>query len=144
MQKTETTIDWPIITWFVVAHLIGLIGPFFFFSWGAVFTGILLYFVTVLGITLGYHRLMTHRAFKTSRWMERLLATIGVLALQRSPVEWVGHHRMHHSFSDTDKDPHDASKGFWFSHIGWMCLDRPFINDMKVIRRYARDISADP
>src|SRR5262249_55978463 len=84
-------IDWSVTGWFIVLHLIGLIGPFFFFSWGAVAVGVALYFTTgMLGITLGYHRLLTHRSFKAPRWVERVLATCGVLALQRSPLEWVG------------------------------------------------------
>src|SRR5690606_33158196 len=59
-------------------------------------------------------------------------------------VEWVGHHRMHHAHVDSEKDPHDATRGFWWSHLFWMCVHREQINDIKVIRKYARDISADP
>ena len=137
--------DWFIIGWFIVAHAIALIGPWFFTSPGAVFTAVIFYYMTgMVGITLGYHRLMTHRAFKAPRWVERFLATCGVLALQRSPLEWVGHHRMHHAGVDTHLDPHNARKGFWWSHLFWMCHHQPQFSDMKKLRRFARDISADP
>ena len=136
-------VNWGVTGWFIVLHLIALIGPFFFFSWGAVLTAVILYYVTgMFGITLGYHRLLTHRSFKAPRWVERVLATCGVLALQRSPLEWVADHRMHHAFEDTDKDPHNARRGFWWSHIGWMCFhdDRDYAKQ----RKFARDIAADP
>ncbi len=137
--------DRTIIGWFIVMHALALLGPLFFFSWGALATCVGLYFVTgMLGITLGYHRLMTHRSFKAPVWVERVLATFGVLALQRSPLEWVGHHRMHHAYTDTAKDPHDSTKGFWWSHIGWMCFVNPEITDVAKLRKFARDIAADP
>lgn len=137
--------DWFIITWFIVLHAVALIAPWYATSPGAVVTAVILYWVTgCLGITLGYHRLLSHRTFKVPTWLERVLATFGVLALQRSPLEWVGHHRMHHAFSDTPKDPHDASRGFWWSHIGWMCHEQPTISDPVKLRRFARDIVADP
>ena len=141
----QMPLDWPIIIWFTVLHAIALIGPFFATSWGAVGTGVALYFVTgMLGITLGYHRLLAHRAFKAPRWLERTLATFGVLALQRSPLEWVGHHRMHHAFTDTPKDPHNAHEGFFWSHIGWMCRQNAEITDPAKLKKFARDIAVDP
>jgi stearoyl-CoA desaturase (delta-9 desaturase) len=76
--------------------------------------------------------------------MERFLATCGVLALQRSPLEWVSHHRMHHAGVDTHLDPHNARKGFWWSHLFWMCHHQPQFTDMKKMKRFARDIVADP
>src|SRR5262249_26302397 len=137
--------DKAIISWFIVVHALALIGPVFFFSWGPFAVFIALYFVTGLfGITLGYHRLLAHRSFKAPRWVERALAVCGVLALQRSPLEWVGHHRMHHAFTDTPKDPHDANEGFWWSHMGWMCHQNPEITDVNKLRKFARDIAADP
>ena len=144
-ESVPHKMDWGITIWFIVLHLIAIIGGFLFFSWGAALTALALYFLTgMIGITLGYHRLLTHRTFKTSKWMERVLATCGLLALQRSPLEWVGHHRMHHAFGDTDRDPHNARRGFWWSHIGWMCRVNPETSDLKQMRKFARDIAADP
>src|SRR5689334_22386242 len=86
-----------LIGWMIVVHLVALTGPFAV-TWGAVGVFVVLYvFTACIGITFGYHRLQTHRSFKCARWLERFAATAGVLALQGGPIEWVGHHRMHHA-----------------------------------------------
>jgi len=97
-----------------------------------------------VGITLCFHRLLTHRAYQVPKWLERILATFGVLAMQGSPLEWIGHHRMHHAASDTPKDPHNAGYGFWYSHWGWLFIKSDEFDDPKRLRRFARDIAADP
>ncbi len=146
VAKAPMAPDWPIIGWFAGLHALAIFGPIFVgVSTTAIVVTVILYFVTgMLGITLGYHRLLTHRTFKAPRWVERTLATFGVLALQRGPFDWVGHHRMHHSFTDTGKDPHDSNEGFWWSHIGWMCRKNPEITDHAKLKRFARDIAQDP
>jgi len=78
--------------------------------------------VVLLGLsnTIGYHRLLSHRSFKTSSWLR---GTITLLSAQYSgaPMQWVGAHRVHHTLSDTEGDPHTPTKGFWFAHSGWLC-----------------------
>lgn len=145
MTRAKLRID-PIITpWFVVVHVVALVGPFFYTSWGAVAVAFALYLVTGLfGITLGYHRLLTHRTFKAPRWVERVLGTCGMLAMQRGPLDWIAHHRMHHAGVDTDADPHNARRGFFWSHIGWLVYYQPEIHDPVRLRKFARDIVADP
>ena len=145
MSNSALRID-PIITpWFIFVHLGALIGPFFYTTPGAIATCLALYVLTGLfGITLGYHRLLTHRTFKAPRWVERTLGTLGMLAMQRGPLDWVAHHRMHHAGVDTDKDPHNARRGFFWSHIGWLIYFQPQIHDPVVLRKFARDIVADP
>ena len=82
---------------------------------------LILYWVTAcLGVTLGYHRLLSHRAFRVPHWLERFFATCGALSCQHGPIDWVGLHRHHHTFSDTDADHDNSNKGFWWSHMGWM------------------------
>jgi fatty-acid desaturase len=138
-------VDKVITGWFVLVHLVALIGPFFYTTPGAVAAGVVLYLLTGLfGITLGYHRLLTHRSFKTTRAVERFLGTCGVLAMQRGPLEWVAHHRMHHAHVDTPKDPHNARQGFFWAHVGWMCFEREDLIDMAKLKKFARDIVADP
>jgi len=133
-----------IIAWMILVHLIAFSAPFVF-SVGAFVTFLILYFVTAcLGITFGFHRLLTHRSLKATPWFERFLATCGTLALQGSPMEWVAHHRMHHAGSDTPRDPHNAKNGFWYSHITWLFHQDPAFDDPNVIRKFSRDISADP
>lgn len=76
--------------------------------------------VQVLGITLGYHRLLAHRSFKTSRPVQFTLALFGVLACQNGPLWWVGHHRHHHLHADRQADLHSPRAGFLWSHVGWL------------------------
>ena len=81
--------------------------------------------VVVLGLsnTVGYHRLLSHRSFKTPNWL-RYTITLICAQYSGSPMQWVGAHRAHHTLSDTDGDPHTPSKGFWYAHAGWLCGTR--------------------
>ncbi len=112
------------------------------FSWGALGVAFFLYWVTAnLGITLGFHRLVSHHSFKTPKWLEYFLIFCGTLACQGGPIQWVGLHRIHHKHSDTDLDPHDSNKGLWWSHFGWMLRIIPADQDVP---RYTQDIIDDP
>ncbi|GKB32455.1 fatty acid desaturase, type 1 protein [Tanacetum coccineum] len=91
----------------------------FFFSWGALWVALVLAVITGTGVTLGYHRLLTHRSFKVAKWLEYFLVYCGSLASQRDPIFWVSVHKNHHKYVDTDKDPHTPKQGIWFSHMGW-------------------------
>jgi stearoyl-CoA desaturase (Delta-9 desaturase) len=89
-----------------------------------------LYVITCLGVTLGYHRMFTHRAFEASRVFRATIAIIGSMAVEGSVITWVADHRKHHAFADVDGDPHSphlagpgfwgAAKGLWHAHIGWL------------------------
>jgi stearoyl-CoA desaturase (delta-9 desaturase) len=89
-----------------------------------------LYVITALGITLGYHRLFTHRSFQTSTPVRAVLAVIGSMAVEGSVITWVADHRKHHAFTDQEGDPHSphlsgpglvgAVKGLWHAHCGWL------------------------
>ncbi|MGL5195878.1 MAG: acyl-CoA desaturase, partial [Chroococcales cyanobacterium] len=94
--------DWPIIIFMIVIHALAL---FAFlpsnFSWAAVGLAVLFHWVTGgLGVTLGYHRLVTHRSFTAPKWLEYFLVLCGTLSCQGSPIDWVGLHRAHHLHSD--------------------------------------------
>lgn len=136
-------LDWNIILFLSVAHSLALVG-LFHFSWKAFAAFAILYVVSGLGITFGFHRLFTHRSFKVPKWIEYIAAFAGTLALQGSLLKWVAHHRMHHAFSDRDRDPHNASRGFWFSHLFWTCYNDASRDDLAIQRKFARDIAADP
>uniref|UniRef100_A0A1B0CZP5 Fatty acid desaturase domain-containing protein n=1 Tax=Phlebotomus papatasi TaxID=29031 RepID=A0A1B0CZP5_PHLPP len=73
-----------------------------------------------IGITMGAHRLFTHRSFKAKPPLRRILMILFVLNGQNPLWEWARDHRQHHKYSDTDADPHNASRGFFFSHVGWL------------------------
>ena len=108
------------------------------------------YALTGIGITVGYHRLFTHRSFKTTRVVRDVLAVLGAMAVEGSVVEWVSTHRKHHAFSDLPGDPHSphldhapgwrgALQGLLHAHVGWMFRGK----DMANPRRYAKDLLAD-
>ena len=94
----------------------------------ALLTG--LYMLTALGVTLGYHRMFTHRAFESSRTFRAIVAVLGSMAVQGSVITWVADHRKHHTFTDQEGDPHSphlagpgfwgAVKGLWHAHVGWL------------------------
>jgi len=116
-------IDWPVVIGIGLLHLGALAAPFFF-SWSGLGMMALFIFLTgPVGITLCYHRLLTHRSFKTPKWFEYFLTTCGCLAWQGGPIQWVGTHRIHHKHSDHDEDPHTPKHGFTWAHILW-CMHR--------------------
>ncbi|CAN0888085.1 Palmitoyl-monogalactosyldiacylglycerol delta-7 desaturase, chloroplastic [Linum grandiflorum] len=105
----------------VVTHLMAFCGLFWYFSWSAFWVWFpLTNFIGLLGINLSYHRQLTHKSFKTPKWLEYSFAYCGVHALQGDPLTWVSNHRYHHQYSDTEKDPHSPIKGFWYSHMSWI------------------------
>jgi len=104
-----------------------------------------LYVLTGLGITVGYHRLLTHRAFQTSRPIQYTFAILGSMSVQGPVLHWVADHRKHHAHTDEDGDPHSphlagrgiigAIKGLWHAHVGWLFS----LKDRAEPERYARD-----
>ncbi|HET9102059.1 MAG TPA: fatty acid desaturase [Solirubrobacteraceae bacterium] len=105
------------------------------------------YLVTAIGITVGYHRLLTHRAFATYPWLERLFAVLGSLSVQGSVLDWVADHRKHHAHTDREGDPHSPHvghgsglSGLWHAHVGWL-LETQGQADWK---RYASELYEDP
>ena len=116
-----------------------------FFSWSAVAVCFVLYFITgCIGVTLGFHRMLTHRSLRVPRLLECVIAACGTLALQGGPIEWISTHRAHHKYSDTPMDPHDANKGFWWSHVAWIVAANPArLTDEEEVR-FAHDFASDP
>jgi stearoyl-CoA desaturase (Delta-9 desaturase) len=96
--------------------------------------------VQLFGITTGYHRLLAHRSFKTSRQFQFVLALLGVLAGQNGPLWWVGHHRHHHRYADREEDAHSPNRGFVWSHMGWLFSPRC----IRVRRRLVADLARCP
>lgn len=135
--------DYRTIFVLVSVHLGALFAPFSF-SWSGLLMGLLLYAITAMGITLGYHRLLTHRSFVAPVWLQYLMVTCAALSAQAGPAVWVAIHRHHHAHSDKDDDPHDASQGFWWSHLGWMLKLTPRRLDDDWTARRASDILSDP
>jgi stearoyl-CoA desaturase (delta-9 desaturase) len=110
-----------------------------------------MYLFTGLGITVGYHRLLTHRSFETRRWVRVTLAIAGSMSVQGAPIHWVADHRKHHDYSDVEGDPHSPHThertgvrgvlaGLHHAHMGWLFSRE----DRASASRYARDLRADP
>ncbi|TVQ23482.1 MAG: acyl-CoA desaturase [Leptolyngbya sp. DLM2.Bin15] len=134
---------WDVITFTIALHLAALLAIFpANFSWSAVGVAVLLHTLTIgLGISLGFHRLATHRSLKVPKWLEYFFIFCGTLAGQGAVKGWVGYHRMHHLYADRQGDPHDSSQGFWWSHIGWLMHTIPSHGEL---RRFTQDINGDP
>ena len=114
-------IRWPEFLGIAGLHLVCVFAPWTF-SWSALGVALFLYWaVCGLGISMGYHRLLTHRGFETSGAFRYVLATLGTMNFQGGPVGWVGTHRIHHRDSDTENDPHSPRHGFLWAHLLW-CL----------------------
>jgi len=134
----------PITTFFMVAFHIGAIAAFFFFSWRAVAVAAVLWLISgSFGIGMGYHRLLTHRGYKTPKWLEYLLTVFGALALEGGPVYWVAVHRMHHQNTDKEGDPHSPNDGGFWAHMGWILTGRVIHNNNSSLLPYVPDLRKD-
>lgn len=142
-MKSNREWNWGNTIFLIIAHS-GAIAALFLWSWPAVLTGILLYWVAgSLGIGMGFHRLITHRGYKVPKVVEYFLVTCGTLAAQGGPIEWVATHRIHHAHTDRSGDPHTPRDGGWWSHIGWVVRGKAQGHDAATIERYAPDLIKD-
>jgi stearoyl-CoA desaturase (Delta-9 desaturase) len=119
--------------------------------WSDVFVFVIMYLLTGLGVTVGFHRYLTHRSFKTGKAVRAILAILGSAAIEGPVTAWVADHRKHHAFSDKEGDPHSphvgheggwkgALKGLVHAHMGWL-----FIHTQRgAKKRYAPDLVKDP
>ena len=127
----------------IVFHLMSLLAVFTF-SWRNLVVALVLHWMAVgLGISMGYHRLHTHRGFKTFRLFDYFLAVCGTLTLEGGPIFWVATHRLHHQYSDKPEDPHSPRvSGFW-AHAGWIIFGEAQHDDTARLARYAPDLNKD-
>lgn len=120
-------------------------------GWNDLFVFLVMYLLTGLGVTVGLHRLLTHRAFKTTKLIRGALAIMGSAAIEGPVISWVADHRRHHAFSDRPGDPHSphvdhgqgwqgALRGLVHAHVGWLFIH----TDRGRRTRYAPDLLADP
>jgi stearoyl-CoA desaturase (delta-9 desaturase) len=115
------------------------------FSWTALGVMFLMFWIAGgLGITLGFHRLLTHRGFTVPRPVEYLLALFGTLAVQGGPIDWVATHRKHHAFVDADGDPHDSNRGMGWAHVEWLYRTSKDRLEPREYGRWAPDLMKDP
>jgi sn-1 stearoyl-lipid 9-desaturase len=126
-----------------VFHL-GAIAALFLFSWQVFALAILLWWVSVsLGIGMGYHRLLTHRGYKTPKWVEYALTICATLALEGGPIFWVATHRVHHQNADQEGDPHSPRDGGFWAHMGWIITGKVLQNNAPELLPYVPDLRKD-
>jgi stearoyl-CoA desaturase (delta-9 desaturase) len=110
-----------------------------------------MYLLSAGGVTIGFHRLLTHRAFQVRPWLRYMLAVLGSLSLQGPVIDWVADHRKHHTFTDEEGDPHSPHAGhgkglrgmvagLWHAHVGWLFRT----HGQASSRRFAPDLVEDP
>jgi len=138
-------ISWRYASVVIGYHLLSALAVIpWLFSWTGVVLcagGVIIF--GVLGITVCYHRLLTHRSFKCPKWLEHTLAVVGLLNMQDAPARWVAVHRRHHEHADEELDPHTPARSFFWSHVGWLLVDQPDLTRFGIYERYAKDILRD-
>lgn len=142
--KAAKKLQWSTIIGLTVFHLFA-ISAFFTFSWANLTAALITWWIAgSWGIGIGYHRLLTHRGFKAPKFVEYFLTLCGTLGLQSGAINWVTTHRIHHAFTETDKDPHSPRNGTYWSHMGWILRGTAQNQDEATQLRYAPDLVKDP
>jgi stearoyl-CoA desaturase (delta-9 desaturase) len=142
-RKYQTGVNW-ITAIAMIAFHIGAVAALFYINTGAILTALALYFVGgMLGIGMSYHRLLTHRSYKTTKFIEYFLTVCGTLALEGGPIFWVATHRVHHQKSDREGDPHTPREGGWWAHMGWILTGQGLHHDASILAKYAPDLCRD-
>jgi fatty-acid desaturase len=131
-------------SFFMGAFHVGTVVALFFFTWKAFGLTVLLWWISgSLGIGMGYHRLLTHRGYKTPKWMEYFLTVCGTLALEGGPIAWVATHRVHHQNTDKEGDPHSPRDGGFWAHMGWILTGQAMHNNAKEFLPFVPDLRKD-
>jgi fatty-acid desaturase len=138
--------SWPTAVGLGVIYL-GALAGFIpaLFHWSSVIVMVVLALSTsAIGVSLCFHRTLTHRGLRLARPLEYAFALLGTLALQGGPITWVATHRAHHASTDREGDPHGADRGFFWSHVQWLLSRNDNIPQDDERRRLAADLVADP
>jgi fatty-acid desaturase len=115
------------------------------FTWPALLVaGALCYVTSAIGVSLGFHRTLTHRSLECPRWLEYVLATCGTLSLQGGPLDWVATHRVHHANADREGDPHNVHRGLRWAHVEWLYRKNDARPSEAEQRRLAPDLFRVP
>ncbi len=114
------------------------------FSWTGLIVCVIGVHVFGQAITIGYHRLLSHRSFATPKWFEYVIVTMALCCLQDTPGRWVATHRYHHKHSDEQEDPHTPLVNFIWSHVGWLMVHNGSISNISTYRHFASDVMRDP
>ncbi|MDQ3713990.1 MAG: fatty acid desaturase [Acidobacteriota bacterium] len=143
IEQSRESIHWKNLLIVITFHLL-TVPALLVFSWKNLAAMLIGNWIVIsLGIGLGYHRLLTHRSFKAPKWLEYTLTVFGSMAIQDDAPKWVATHRIHHSFTETDRDPHSTRPGFFWAHMGWIVKGTANDHDAATIKRYVPDLMRD-
>ena len=143
LEHSRRRINWKNLIIISTFHLL-CFPALFMFSWTNVAVMIFVnWIVGSLGVGLGYHRLLTHRSFKAPKWLEYLLTVFGTMSVQDDAPRWVATHRLHHQFTETEKDPHSTIPGFFWAHMDWIIKGTAQDHDMATLKKYVPDLMKD-
>jgi len=144
IDTSDHKINWINTIAFGLFHL-GAVAALFMFSWRALAVALFLYWMCgSLGISMGYHRLHTHRSYQAPLALEYFFAICGTLTLEGGPIFWVAMHRIHHQNSDLPGDPHSPRDGGWWAHMGWLLVGESKHRNTRLLSKYAPDLAKDP
>lgn len=135
LDRMNLATSLPFIVFHLMAGLVVLVG----FEWKWALLALASYYVRMFGVTAGYHRYFAHRAFKTNRVFQFILAWLAQSSAQKGALWWAAHHRHHHRFSDAPEDLHSpVRRGFWWSHVGWILSPRYEKTNYDAIKDFSR------
>jgi stearoyl-CoA desaturase (delta-9 desaturase) len=144
MNQSAQAWNYTNIFWISLVHLLAL-AAIPFFSWSALALALIgLFVIAPLGINVGYHRLLTHKSFTAPRWVRNSLVTLGTVSAGGPPIHWAAMHRVHHRYSDSALDPHNSTKGFWYSHVLHLFVEDAHEVGQDHLATYAPDLMKEP
>lgn len=136
-------VSWTTASFMTLFH-IGAVWALIDFTWSGVVVMLVTYYIALgWGIGMSYHRLLTHRAYKTPKFVEYFLTICATTALEGGALFWVATHRRHHQHSDSDMDPHTPRHGGFWAHMGWIIFGEAQHNNVTMTSKYAPDLSRD-
>lgn len=145
-KRPPMKIVWRNVVLFAMLHLAAVYSVFLIPSakYQTLLWSLFMYWIAGMGITAGAHRLWSHRSYKAKAPLRAFLAYCNCVSFQNSIIEWSRDHRAHHKFSETDADPHNAKRGFFFAHIGWLLVKKhPDIKEKGKVLDLS-DLTNDP
>jgi len=136
------------VTAFLISliHVAALAAVFpYFFSWaGLILFAVMTFLTSALGVSMGYHRLFTHKSFVARPWLRYLLAGLGCLSLEMGPIGWSATHRLHHRESDHEADPHSPLVSFFWAHMGWLFWGHSRLDNPRELKKLVPDLCREP
>jgi stearoyl-CoA desaturase (Delta-9 desaturase) len=144
MNKANRPFDWGNILFLTLSPIAALILGVLYVHRNGIQTAdmlmfVAMFFATGLSITGGYHRYFAHASYKANPALRLFYLVFGACAFENSAMHWASDHRMHHRYTDTDKDPYNAGQGFWYSHIGWIFFKTERDSDFSNVADLQRD-----